>query len=156
MVGVMQLALVVGAHATINTLQCRARTLRCESHYNHCLSRCDHRANASQQAADVVQAQQTKCETGCEDRYQDRLGHIEGNPPCQDSPGVADPYQCEARYLAIEANYMTCQARCEGRADSAMCQKICTTRRDTNLDRLRGNSICAKGKVDPPAAPGSF
>ena len=156
MFAAVALALAAGAHAQTASLQCQARTLRNQSQFYHCLARCDHRMAAQPQtAADVLQVRQARCEAGCEARSSKRLEHIMSTPPCQAIVIPPNPSECEALYLGVEASNMVCQSRCTHRANPANCQTTCTTRYETDLDRVKADPVCQNGPATSPLAPGN-
>ena len=139
------------AQAKTNLLKCQAKTLRCESRFYQCLSRCDRwtTARGDKLAGDA----QAKCDAKCDTAYSRQMARIESRPPCQDVVITPDPMMCEALYLNTEVRFKICQASCADRSNSSTCLTSCTTRHDTTLDQLNVNPVCKEGRASSQMAP---
>ena len=138
-----------------DAMRCQAQTLRCESEYFHCLSRCDRR-DARVAARVVTQARPAvvttdDCEARCEQRYTGAMQRITSTPPCQPVVATPDPSSCEARLLRINASHLVCESRCAHgagkRFDAEACLARCDTRCGTAYDDAMAQGNCSAGRV---------
>jgi hypothetical protein len=130
---------------------CQARTLRCESEYFQCLSRCDRRDARSAVQGRPVAVTNDDCEARCEQRHANAEQRIATTPPCQTVEANPDPASCEARLLRIHANRLVCEGRCAHgagkRFDPAACLARCDTRCGTAYDQAMAQGNCSAGRV---------
>ncbi|MBX3024998.1 hypothetical protein KF840_08825 [bacterium] len=133
-------------------MHCQARTLRGDSEYFQCLSRCDRRdARAAAQARPAAAVATNDCEARCEQRRASAMARISGTPPCVSVDATPDPSSCEARLLRIHANRLVCEARCANgggkRFAIAACLARCDTRCGTAYDEAMAQGTCSAGRI---------
>jgi hypothetical protein len=134
-----------------DAMRCQAQTLRCESEYFQCLSRCGRRdARVAAQARPALPTTDD-CEARCEQRHASSLQRINTTPPCQIVLVTPDPSSCEARLLRINANRLVCESRCANgagkRFDLTACLARCDTRCGTAYDDAMAQGNCSAGRI---------
>ena len=138
-----------------DAMRCQAQTLRCESDYFRCLSRCDRRdarvaARVPAQARPVTTTN-NDCEARCEQHNARSMQRINSTPPCQPLVVTPDPSSCEARLLRINANRLVCETRCAHgagkRFDINACLARCDTRCGTAYDEAMAQGSCSAGRI---------
>lgn len=133
-------------------MHCQARTLRCESEYFQCLSRCDRRdARAAAQARPAAVTANDDCEARCGQRHASAMARINSTPPCVSIEATPDPSSCEARLLRILASRLVCETRCAHgggkRFDATACLARCDTRCGTAYDEAMAQGACSAGRI---------
>lgn len=130
---------------------CQARTLRCESEYVQCLSRCDRRDARPALLGRPAAVADDDCEARCEQRHAAAEQRIASTPPCQAVEAAPDPASCEARLLRIHANRLVCEGRCAHgggkRFDLEACLGRCDVRCGTAYDQAMAQGTCSAGRV---------
>jgi hypothetical protein len=135
-----------------DAMRCQAKTLRCDSEYFQCLSRCDRRdARAAGQSRPAAAKTDTDCEARCEQRRGAAMLRISSTPPCVTVGAQPDPQSCEARLLRIHANRLICESRCANgagkRFDPEACLARCDTRCGTAYDEAMTQGNCSAGRI---------
>ena len=135
-----------------DAMRCQARTLRCDSEYFQCLSRCDRRdARAAALSRPAGKVADDDCEDRCERKHATTMVRISSTPPCLTVDATPDPSSCEARLLRIQANHLVCQIRCAHgagkRFDPIACLDRCDTRCGTAYDQAMAEGHCSAGRV---------
>ena len=156
MLTILTLLTALGGGAALaqddDAMRCQAKTLRCESEYFQCLSRCDKRdARRAAQARPAAATANDDCEARCDQRHANSMQRINGTPPCLVVETPPDPSSCEARLLRIQANHLVCESRCANgagkRFDLTACLARCDTRCGTAYDEAMAQGNCSAGRV---------
>lgn len=135
-------------------LRCEALKLRRESRHYSCLSRCEGLADRKavqlgDEAADEILQE---CADGCDVALAHALERIETKRTVcssgDDSGSVPDPNLCSSKLVQMEANFLTCKARCMKRAekrerfDQDACENRCTERNDRKVGHVLDSPMC--------------